>query len=141
MTHSTHRRYPRFYCDLPAILERRLGEGTRPDGEAAPATSAPVTVSCMSAGGVGLAFDEWDECSIEAGEPVLIRLQLDGGELAVPGEVAWIRPRPHEPFDLGVELRLDRASRRVREDYMTLVRRRGGRRALSRRRPPGPEAR
>jgi hypothetical protein len=136
MTDSTQRRYPRFDCDLRAVLERRLGEGTRPDGDEAPPTRAPVTVSCLSAGGLGLAFDEWDECPVQAGEPVLVRLLIQGRELALAGDVAWIQPRPQAPFDLGVELRLERCPREVRDAYRALVRRHGGPGALARRLSP-----
>ena len=99
MTDRTQRRYLRFDCDLRAVLERRIGVGTRPGDRQPPPTTAPVTVRCLSASGLGLTFEQGD---VAAGKDAIRRV-LNG----IDWEGAPLDPRFAEYHALHSRDRLD----------------------------------
>ncbi|HUH04558.1 MAG TPA: PilZ domain-containing protein [Kofleriaceae bacterium] len=112
MLASPIRRHRRVPCDRPAVLE-------------VPTPSGPerslATVKALSLGGLGLAFDEWETCDVNAGDVVFVHLRSPRGALVLPARVAWIRHDHSARFDLGVMLLRERLDHVTAASYRALV--------------------
>jgi hypothetical protein len=106
------RRHRRVLCERPAIIEVATPSG---------AQRFAATVKAMSMGGLGLAFDEWDDCDVKPGDVVLVHLPSGRRSLTLPVQVAWSRRAASLTFDLGVMLLAGRLDETTARRYRTVV--------------------
>lgn len=86
-------------------------------GGAARPVRVPVLLRNISCEGVSLEFREGARPELRDGTPVTLEFATTGGEMSLPGHVAWQRSNLREEGRLGIGFRLELAPADTRQRY------------------------
>ena len=70
---------------------------------------------------MGLHLEEAKHALLRRGNYITVRFSNGIRNLELPGQIAWSAPGPRDPFDVGVQFRLELAGATMREAYAIWV--------------------